>query len=513
MMLSLAALILGLILGGIIGSLLTQRLLRQRDSNGSEEHQRSEVELRQSDIKLKRFIESNLIGVVVADANGTIFEANHAFLEMVGYTQDDLQAGKLNWAELTPPEYADLDRQAVEEQRTKGACLPFEKEYFRKDGSRVPVYIGCAIFDEPQQISIGFMLDLSARKQAEAAVRQSEAKFRRLIEANLIGVSIAHLDGPIFEANDAFLEMLGYRRDDLYANRLNWFELTPPEYFQIDRQATEEMRTTGTFTPFEKEYYRKDGSRIPVLIGHAVFDQAQQISIGFVLDLTDRKQAEMASVLAERNRIAREIHDTLGQAFTSIMVHLDVAARKLAGDQTTAQACIQTSYELAQLGLAEVRRSLAALRPRGEAKDLYSALSLLAKQMFAHSQVQLNCNRQGEPYPLPPANEHHLLRIGQEALMNACKHANASSIHLELNYDPIQCILRIQDNGIGFTLDGLSSNALQQFNGGFGLLSITERAESMGAQLTIQSIPGQGTEVVVVVRRDGVKQESVDESA
>jgi len=345
-----------------------------------------------------------------------------------------------------------------------------------------------------QQLQAAFSEE---RQQAEAALRRSEAKFRRLVESNLIGVIVADLNGAIFEANDAFLEMVGYTRDDLHAGQMNWFEMTPSQYSQLDQRALEEEKTRGVCTPFEKEYCCKDGSRVPVLIGHAVFDQDQQIAIGFVLDLTHRKQAEAASVLEERNRMAREIHDTLAQAFTSIMVHLEVASRKLAIDPATTQACIQTSYDLARSGLAEARRSVAALRPHClESGDLHNALCLLATQMFAHSPAQLVCNWKGERYSLPQEVENHLLRIGQEALMNACKHAKATEVQIDLSYDPAQCVLRVKDNGVGFEL----GSAL--VGSGYGLLGMTERAERIGAQLTIQSAHRQGTEVIVSVNRE-----------
>ncbi len=491
------------ILGITTGALITQRITQKQQTAVSENQRQAEAVLRHSEAKFRRFVESNVIGVYVADFNGTIFESNDAFLKMVGYAPDDLQAGSMNWVEMTPAQYIQVDQQALEEQRVTGVCVPFEKEYYRKDGSCVSVLFGCAVFDQQQQKTIGFALDLTQRKQAEAALQQSEAKFRRLSEANLIGVAESHLDGEFFAANDAFLKIVSYTRDDLHAGRINWLKMTPPEYLEIDRQATEELRITGTFSPFEKEYYRKDGSRVPVLIAHAVFDQTQEIAIGFILDLTDRKRAEAASVLEERNRMAREIHDTLAQAFTSIVVHLDVAARKLESDVATTQKCIQTSYDLAQSGLAEARRSVAALRPHYlEGSNLYNALCLLASQMFAHNEVHLICNCTGEPYSVPPEIEHHLFRIGQEALMNAFKYAQATEIRLDLGYEPTQCVLCVRDNGIGFEPNRISVGRASNDGSGFGVLGMRERANRIGAQLTLQSAIGQGTEMLVVVQQE-----------
>ncbi|KAM3111829.1 CHASE2 domain-containing protein [Phormidesmis sp. 146-33] len=336
--------------------------------------------------------------------------------------------------------------------------------------------------------------EIEERQHIEIALRQSEAKFRRLAESDIIGVIVTALDGPILEANQAFLKMVGYTQEDLAAGRVNWVSITPPEHLAVSQRAIQELRTQGVCMPYEKEYQRPDGSRIPVLIGHAVLAENQNQVIGFVLDLSDRKQAEAASILEERNRMAREIHDTLAQAFTSIIVYLDAAAQRLILDPDAAQAYIKTGRTLARSGLTDARRSVDALRPQLlEEGDLPSALKCYATQLFTHTETAIVCDVVGQPYSLPQEVEINLLRIGQEALTNAFKYANTSTIHVELVYAKPQCVLRIRDQGQGFAVGSLAVGQ------GFGLLSMTERAERIGAKFMIQSHPGQGTEVVVKV--------------
>jgi PAS domain S-box-containing protein len=129
----------------------------------------------------------------------------------------------------------------------------------------------------------------------DLAVR--EAKIRRLVDANIIGIFIrsipGEVDGPIVEANDAFLRMVGYDREDLVSGRMNWTELTPPEWRDGDARAVAEIRRTGTIPAYEKEYFRKDGSRVPVLVGAASLENGTY-GVAFVLDLTERKAAEEA---------------------------------------------------------------------------------------------------------------------------------------------------------------------------------------------------------------------------
>ena len=135
---------------------------------------------------------------------------------------------------------------------------------------------------------IGTNVDVTERKRVEEALRESEAKIRRLVDANILGICIWNLEGAIVEANEAFLHMLQYGREDVVSDRLRWTDLTPAEWRERDERAVAELRSTGTFQPFEKEYFRKDGSRVPVLIGGALFEAKPQRGRRFRARLDER---------------------------------------------------------------------------------------------------------------------------------------------------------------------------------------------------------------------------------
>jgi PAS domain S-box-containing protein len=146
-------------------------------------------------------------------------------------------------------------------------------------------------------------------------LEEREAKIRRLVDANIIGILVSDLEGQITEANDAFLDMVGYSRDDLVSGRMRWTELTPAEWRAVSQREVAQLRATGSIQPFEKEYFRKNGSRVPVLVGAAAFEGGRSQSVAFVLDLTERKQAEARQKLLFDERKRAEY--LTGQMFES----------------------------------------------------------------------------------------------------------------------------------------------------------------------------------------------------
>jgi PAS domain S-box-containing protein len=143
-------------------------------------------------------------------------------------------------------------------------------------------------------------------------LQEREAKVRRLVDSNIIGIVIWDFDGWIVDANEAFLRILGYGRDDLASRRLSWRDLTPAEWRDADDQRMAELKATGTAQPHEKEYLGKGGSRIPVLVGAAAFGERRDQGVAFVVDLTDRKKAEEA--VRESERRYREVQTELEHA-------------------------------------------------------------------------------------------------------------------------------------------------------------------------------------------------------
>jgi PAS domain S-box-containing protein len=176
-------------------------------------------------------------------------------------------------------------------------------------------------------------------------LQQREAKIRRLVESNIIGVFIWDLKGHILEANDAFLRIVGHGREDLVSGRLSWSALTPTEWVDRDRIRWTQLRETGSLQPFEKEHFRKDGSRVSVLVGVASFKESENQGVAFVLDLTERKRME--SEARDHERRYREVQmelahanrvTTMGQLTASIAHEVN---QPIAGILTNAQVALR----------------------------------------------------------------------------------------------------------------------------------------------------------------------------
>jgi hypothetical protein len=178
--------------------------------------------------------------------------------------------------------------------------------------------IGQPVFSASGELAeiVTTQIDVTERKRAEQALRESEAKIRRLVDANIIGIFIWDFEGGVIEANDAFLRIVGYDREDLVSGRVSWTELTPPERRERDEHAVAQLRSYGAFQPFEKEYLRKDGSRMPVVIGGALFEEGGSEGVAFVLDLTERKRAEEG--LRESEAKFRDYAETASDWFWEI---------------------------------------------------------------------------------------------------------------------------------------------------------------------------------------------------
>ncbi len=295
------------------------------------ERRRVEEALRESQSRFQRLYDSDLIGVGFPHADGRITEGNDALLRIVGYTREDMEAGLVRWDVMTPPEYRELDRAHMMESAERGSCTPYEKEYIRKDGTRVPILCGFARLGGEKLGSIGFVMDLSAQKQAEQAVREREMQFRELAESLPQLVWASDVNGDRVYANRRYTEYTGVRDVELLGKI--WRQLLHPDDLERTNRLWAQCMATGE--PYLNEYRirRHDGIYRSFLVRAVPVRNAEgeiERWLGSATDIDDQKLAEEAlrrtEKLAAAGRlaatIAHEINNPLAAVTNSLYLAL-----------------------------------------------------------------------------------------------------------------------------------------------------------------------------------------------
>jgi PAS domain S-box-containing protein len=337
--------------------------------------------------------------------------------------------------------------------------------------------------------------EIREREQAEASLRTSEQRLRHFVESNIIGMVIFDRSGRIREANDAFLILLGYTREDLAAGRIDWHALTPPEYCDRDQRAACALADSGAFPPYEKECFHANGSRVPVLIGGSVFDRndAMGLGVGFVLDLTERKGLERELLRVserEQQRIGQDLHDGLCQHLTGVRYRSAILQKQLDAISPSHARDAGLIGDLLNQGIEQARNLAHGLHPvKLEDNGLMSALQELADHVESVFGCTCECHISQaallDDYPAAT----HLYRIAQEAITNAIKHGKAGRIVVSLLEERDSLVLRVDDDGVGFVFP------LESRSSGMGLRFMNYRASALGASLTISPRSPRGTRV------------------
>ncbi|MEH2208995.1 MAG: PAS domain S-box protein [Nostoc sp.] len=290
---------------------LDQGIVVQRDADGNpvrlvgsttdiSKRKQAEKAVQASEERLRSFVKANIVGILFGDVNGSITEANDEFLRIVGYTQEDIQAGRLSWTDITPSEYQYLDELAIAEAIAKGTCTPYEKEFIRKDGSSVPVVVGYSLLGESRHESVAFILDISDLKQAKKALSQSQEQFQAFMDNIPAAAWITNADGRVVYLSPTYFSTFNVATNK--AINKNIFDLYPVQIAQplLDniRIVAERNQVVQTI----ESAPRTDGTLGEFLVYKFPIADAsgQRLVGGVAIDITEREHALRERQLAEQ---------------------------------------------------------------------------------------------------------------------------------------------------------------------------------------------------------------------
>jgi PAS domain S-box-containing protein len=333
-------------------------------------------DLEEREGKIRRLVDANIMGIFIWNFEGQITEANQAFLQMLNYSREDLVSGSLNWRNLTPPEWREVTDQSVTQLKATGTVQPYEKEYSRKDGTRVPVLVGAAVFEKGHSEGVGFVLDLSERKRAEQALRRSEAYLTQAQRLSQTGSFWWKASSGELIWSEELFRVMGYDRTvnpsiDVFFRRVH------PEDLLTVQQSVNQALRDGTNLGFEHRLLMADGSvkHVHIVMEAVGLDLGNREFVGTVMDITERKQAEEAVLKAQAELAHVSRVATMGELTASIAHEIN---QPLSAVANNASACLRW---LAVNDLEEVRQSASlVIENAHRAGEIITGIRALAKK-------------------------------------------------------------------------------------------------------------------------------------
>lgn len=484
------------------------------------ERKRAEDALRASEAKYRLLFENMRDAFAAMDPRGRLIDCNPAFEKLVGYSRDEVR--RLHLADITPKEWMAVEKKAIAQMRRRGYSKLFEKEYVRKDGTRVPVELQGSILRDARDRPAGFwaiIRDVAERKRAETALRQAHADLERRVQERTAELEtsrqalakseeqfrqmadsiqevfwlIEAKTGAVLYVSPAFEAIWGRPHEKLQNGLAAWLAtLHPDDRDGVERDYARGVRT-GTFTPLEYRILWPDGSLRWIRdSAWAIRDPRGRVVrvAGVFRDITDQRRLEseiLQAAEAERQRIGRDLHDSLGQSLTAIGYLADAVREDLSRAKRPEAADVRKLGRLiektADQSHALARGLMLADLKRGGLSAALQELAFRTQELFG-----VACRYRGSA-SVPPLDANvagQLYRIAQEAVTNAAKHGNAPSIDVHLAEKRSGLLLTVRDTGRGLP-------AKKKPNVRLGLDIMRYRAGLIGATLEIESARHRGT--------------------
>ncbi len=500
------------------------------------ELKQAEEALRSSEERFRSVIENLSEGLMLFDPDGNLIYQNPASLRIHGFGLEG--EGRLSHQELPTTWKAwDQTGRAIKFDEWPVSRV-FRHERFQNQVLRVVrvetdqefygSYNGSPIYDEEGKQALGFITirDITEQVRAQAELAARERRLRTLFDSGIIGIIYWNMKGEIVDANDKFLEIVGYTRLDLREGRINWAAMTPPEYRALDEHAVEELRATGIDTPYEKEFVRKDNTRVLVMIGAAMFDEPRINGVAYVLDIMDRKRTEerLKRTVEELQRSNSELqqfayvssHD-LQEPLRTVASYAELLSLKYKGKlDENADRYIAYAVEGANRMSALINDLLTYSRVGTQGSkfvpvdmnDVYQQAMDGLSRAIRESQAVISA----DSLPVVEGDETQLRQLVLNLLANAIRFRKAGvapEVRVSAFREGPRYVFSIADNGIGIEPRFFERifvifqrlHTREEYPGtGVGLAICKRIVERHGGRIWVESKPGEGSTFFFTLR-------------
>ncbi len=496
---------------------------------------------RRMEARFRRLVESNAQSVFFWNTKGEITGSNDAFLRLVGYTREDLEAGTMNWAAMTPPEYTDRDRRSVREAVDLGSCEAYEKEYIRKDGSRVPIVVGAATFEDDRTEGVCFVIDLTERKRVEETLRENLSLLESAQELAKLGSWTADITPEWRLEGSPEVYRMHAMPDGAFNHRGDaYLALVDPQ----DRQkvASAIGRTVKTGAPYDMEYriIRPDGTvRWVHSLGRLEVRDAPRGTrmVGVMQDTTDARTAQQHLIQSQKMESIGQLSGGIAHDFNNLLgiIRLNVELiQDRMGQDTEADEMARIALEATERGASLTHQLLAyarqqPLEPRTVNIEtlLAGMTSLLGRTLGESIDIKMIVpadlwTPNIDPHQLENAllnlavNALHAMPTGGKLVIEAANKV-LDEFYVELNPDVAPgsyVMIAVTDTGTGMSAETLE-RALEPFfttkpvgkGSGLGLSMVQGFAKQSGGHLKIYSEVGRGTTVNLYLPKASVADE------
>lgn len=483
------------------------------------ELKQAEDAIRKSENRLMSIFHAAPVGIgVVSTPDRIIMDANDELSKMLGYYESEFIGKNTRILYSSDNEYKRVKKN-LNKQREEYVVAKVETQWKRKDGRVLDILLNSSSIDRRDRSKgITFIaMDITERKQAGKTIRESEAKYRLLVENQTDLVVKVDTKGKFLYVNPSYCKTFGKTEKQLLGKNFM------PLVHKDDRESTAEAMKNLNKPPYscfiEQRALTKDGWRWLAWSDKAVLDKQNKVTgvVGVGRDITERKEFEeklekshsqLRALTArlseteesERRQLAQELHDQVGQNLSALGINLNTLPSLISpGEAAKIKDRIKDTQKLLDATTQSIRNVMAYLRP--SLLDDYGLLAALRWYSLEFSE------RTGTPFKITGKEfkrrlsaflETTLYRIAQEALTNVSKHARATKVNIGIRETKGKVALTISDDGKGFTPKTIFKKKKQTV---WGLLTMKERAEAIGGKLEIESSPGKGTKIVVEIKR------------